>query len=102
MEKIYLILLLFLSSCTFRPAFTQDHYQLVQIGTNISVLEEQYGPPYDIKEIGNDVSEYRYIERVEIGSQRTEHTHYIFTVSQGRIVGKHCQNIGEFINFKTP
>lgn len=102
MEKIYLIFLVFLTSCTFCPAFTQDHYQLIQVGTTISVLEKQYGPPYDIQELENEVYEYRYIERVDVGSQGTEHIHYIFTVSQGRIVGKQCQKIGGVVNFRTP
>lgn len=96
------ILLPFLVSCTVRPPFTQDQYQLVQAGTQVVILEKQFGAPYDIKDLGNGVFEYRYIERIDVGSQGTEHIHYIFTVSNGRIVAKQYQKIGGIDYFKTP
>lgn len=66
-------------------------FQGIPVGTDIAQVQAQYGTPYDIQPIAEDLEEHRYIQRVEISPGLTEQTNYIFRVSEGKVVSKHCQ-----------
>jgi hypothetical protein len=94
MEKVYprsliIALIGLLFSCN-TPIMTPSAYEGIRAGTDITQVKDLYGPPYDVKELGNGQQQYRYIHRVTIAPDVTEQTTYLLYVVNGKVVGKQC------------
>ena len=79
---------------------TEQGFQVVQIGSHASQLEQKFGKPYDINVIDDGLREYRYIERVQVAPCVVDHIHYIFVVDpRGKVVNKEMIRMGGSVNF---
>ena len=85
-------------SCSMSPIMTKERYETIQVGSQISLVEAQYGPPCDVEDLENGYEKYVYIQRVDIGGGASEQVHYIFQVLNGRIISKQCQEIGGIVD----
>lgn len=106
MEKSFFIALLLiglglnLTSCTTYQGMNQSTFSSIQEGTTMTVVQDHYGAPYDSKTLPNGLIENRYIERLEISHGVTGQVHYILiTTSDGRIIDKRIENVGEGVHF---
>lgn len=93
---------LLICSCSMAPIMTKDRFETIQVGTEISRVEAQYGPPCDMEDLENGYEKYVYIQRVDVGGGASEQVHFIFQVLNGRIINKQCQEIGSCIDLRTP
>lgn len=90
-----------LVSCTVYQGINRNTFSSIQEGTHITVVEQEYGLPYDSKTLPNGLIEKRYIERLEVSHGVTGQIHYILTTtSDGRIIDKRIENVGEGIHFQ--
>jgi hypothetical protein len=93
-KKIYLsYLLLFplifvIIACHAPPVMTQGRFEMIQIGSSIESVKDQFGDPYDVHRFGPDWQEYRYIERIGISERNSQQVEYILQVHNGIVVNK--------------
>ena len=90
--------MLLILGCAVRPVISQDAFNAINIGSDISKVQVLAGEPYKIKKIDNNHMEYTYIERIVRGRGDSDQRHYIFVVSNGKIVNKQCQEIFKAVN----
>lgn len=97
----FIALLVLFSSCT--RYMTKDVFELVTVGSNIHLVEDQYGEAYDIQECQQGIKQYRYIERIATSPTTTDYCYYIFLVGpDGRIIQKRTESVGSVVDFRTP
>ncbi len=88
MEKIYLtFLMLFLTSCS-SPVMTPQGFESIQLGSSITTVEEEFGPPYEVEKLPNGFQEYTYIQRTTISPGVVDQVVYILYVCQGQVISK--------------
>ena len=77
---------------TKQPVISQQIFDTVEIGTDVTVLKNDAGEPYKVSAKGprEDIYEYLYIERIERAGDR-EQRHYIFEVKEGKIINKYFE-----------
>lgn len=81
---------------------TPANYESIQVGSPFATVEQQYGAPYDVIDLGDGTTECRYIHRYDVGPGCREHIHYIYRVCNGKIIYKTKQCIGAPIDINTP
>lgn len=107
MEKSYSLifcvtLALLLNSCTPSQVMTPARFEAIQVGSPVASVEKEYGAPYDIVELDDGTSEYKYIHRYDVGPHCTEHIHYVYRVHQGKIISKNKRCFQAPIDVQTP
>jgi hypothetical protein len=97
MEKEYImkywlvavaLMLSLLTACAMTSMMGPADYNAVAVGGSIQNVESIYGCAFDVKVLPGGVEEHYYIQRIELPSGTVEQTTYVFTVCQGKIVGK--------------
>lgn len=101
MEKIWLLALL-LCGCVAAPMMTQERFETIQVGSSFSIVENEFGAPYDVVELQDGSFEYRYIQRYNVGPNSSEQIHYIYRVYQGKIICKNIQRMNSPWDIRTP
>ena len=88
--KKYLFMCLFMCvACTAgHKIMTFDAFSDIEEGINEKELKEMAGTPYSIKNLGNGIKEYEYIERIIIDDRVIEMNHYIFIIKDGIVTSK--------------
>jgi hypothetical protein len=89
--KQWIALLFVMTGCAAAPLMQESYYNHVSPGANVADIEAIYGAPYEVRELPNGMQEYCYVQRVELGKSAVDQLEFVFTVSQGRVVGKHCK-----------
>lgn len=93
---LHAFLTMILCSCAVDARFlNQKGYDSIALGTEITLVEELYGPPYEVISLPDGNWDYVFIERIPSGDGRTDQVNYILRVSHGRVVGKRSENIGQ-------
>ena len=93
MKKAFLFLLI-LTACSTGKFLNKSGFETITVGSDIQIIESQYGEPYDVQNFPNGMKEYRYIERIEIAPGVTEHLHYILIVApNGKVIRKRVDAI---------
>lgn len=77
-----------LTGCAMAPMMSPSGFNAVAVGGNIRDIESLYGRAFDVQELPGGMQEHHYVQRIELPSGGVEQTTYVFTVWQGRIVGK--------------
>jgi hypothetical protein len=93
-KKLFFLLAILLAGCTTVPLMQQSYFDQVSAGSSISGVEAIYGQPYEIRELPNDLQEYVYIQRIDLGRSATEQMEFVFLVNQGVVVSKECRRSG--------
>lgn len=83
-----------LAGCTAVPLMKESYFNEVALGTEISHIERIYGEPYEVHLLSDGRQEYSYIQRIELGSSSVEQMEFIFTVDQGKVIGKEHKRHG--------
>ena len=98
MKRIALLLATFLlTACSGHyQMMSKDQFTEVDIGTPVSVIEEQYGPPFAIHSKKPDQEVYEYLERVVVGAQTVQYKRYFFVISKdGKVIGKYVKVVNQ-------
>lgn len=85
--------ILILTACAPARMISPLDFQAIPLGAEMIKIEEQFGPPFDTCPITDDFQEYRYIQRIDVGSDVTEQIEYVFIVRNGRIIDKRRQEM---------
>ncbi|MBI5274123.1 MAG: hypothetical protein HY860_03605 [Chlamydiales bacterium] len=93
MKRVLLALLagVFLFGCSRYSVMTQDRFSDISTGTPIATIEQEFGPPVEIRSIGKKQQVYEYVERVTKGPQVIQQRKYFLVVSDGKVVGKYVR-----------
>jgi hypothetical protein len=84
----FISLLIFLGSCASTRIMTTPDFDSIPVGTYIAAVEQNFGPPFIMSSMQGGKQEYHYLQRIELNSEVTEQTEYIFEVVDGKIVDK--------------
>jgi len=90
-RSLTLFSLVLLCSCSTPAntlAMTRQEYNDVILGTPITKLVSELGEPYSVRDLGDRVEEYEYVERIAMNNELVYETHYIFTVVNGQVIDK--------------
>ena len=82
------VILLTTFSCAHSKMMTYNSYQRVDIGDNIFDVQSYNGPPYEIRNVGNGVREYVYVERIPTAEGTDLFREYTLIVIDGRVTEK--------------
>ncbi|HEV8052976.1 MAG TPA: hypothetical protein VGP47_10830 [Parachlamydiaceae bacterium] len=82
------------TGCNQAPLMQESYYTEVVSGVEISVIENAYGEPYEIRKLANGLQEHSYMQRIALGNSAVEQTEFVFLVDKGKVVGKECKRNG--------
>lgn len=91
------------SSCCQHKLMNPSSFQTISYGTDINLITEEYGPPYDAKELENGMKQYRYIQRNQVAKGVIEYTYFIIIVSEsGQIIQTKTEAVsaGSGLNYR--
>lgn len=91
MEKIYLVLLLFVLSSCSTHVMTPQKFETIQPGMPMEEVEKQCGEPYQVKTMSSGFKEHTYIQRIPVSSESDEHEVYVIYSCKGRVVSKNIR-----------
>lgn len=66
----------------------RSEYETVMLGSSISEVVAELGPPYKIISLGEGGQEYEYIERLSMNGEFAYENHYYLKVVDGQVVSK--------------
>src|SRR5262245_8188888 len=93
--KFLICALLLLTSCFSRNAMmTYSQYDGIQSGMTVSDLKSEVGEPYAIRNTGDGIQEYEYIERIDTGNNIAAENHYFIVIKDGKVIGKRMKREG--------
>ncbi len=91
MKKPYALsfLLFALAACSASANMNLNTFNDFEVDqTTTSQVVAEAGQPYSIKNKGDGVVEYEYIERIKAGGRDLEDRHYYITFKDGKVVHK--------------
>lgn len=77
-----------LTACMPSQIMSPSAFDAVAVGGGIQEVEDVYGAPFETVHLPGGMEEYHYIQRYELPGGGGEQQTYVFTVCQGKIVGK--------------
>lgn len=96
MEKISIRSILPLLSLVFVSCagsmLTPQGFENIRPGTSIVAVEELYGSPYEVKQLGNGFQEHTYISRSDVTRNTVLLTTYKLYVTDGKVISKNCSS----------
>lgn len=99
MEKIFLIFIVFLIASCQSAIITPQGYEMIQPGTPVTILEEQFGPPYQVEKSPNGFQEYTYIQRTPLSAGVESQVTYTFNVCNGKVISKSVRTEQSLLDF---
>lgn len=96
MKKIIFILTVSLlaawSCASGGKTMTAEGFSEISVGMTEKEVQQKYGKPYSIKDLGEGEIEYRYIEKVTIGRDRVlQEKHYLIILKNGKVTSTKTQ-----------
>lgn len=79
------------SCVAMSPIMTQQNFDTIGIGMEVSQVVEQAGKPYEIDWRQDGTLVYTYIERIDVGMNNTVQNTYTLLFHGGKVVDKRCQ-----------
>ncbi|QLH36988.1 MAG: hypothetical protein HWD61_13310 [Parachlamydiaceae bacterium] len=77
---------------------TPQGFENIQPGTDISTVEAEFGPPYEVEKMPNGFEEYIYIQRNPISPGVVDQVTYILYVCKGKVITKSIRNESSTVN----
>ena len=75
-------------SCRSSKLVTQEQFVETTLGEDCTALRARLGVPYEVRQPRPGVEEYVYIERIQVSANRMQFNEYVFTVVNGKVIGK--------------